>query len=76
MADTTVDTSGKNWVTSGVVKHPAMFGFGPGIEQNTHKIGEAVDICVNGTKIATGEIQSLDDDPTRLGVRIVALVKS
>ena len=40
------------------------------------KIGEAVDICVNGTKIATGEIQSLDDDPTRLGVRIVALVKS
>jgi len=41
--DTTIDTNGKNWVTSGVVKHPAMFGFGPGIEQNTHKIGEAVD---------------------------------
>ncbi|TNF36873.1 MAG: hypothetical protein EP329_04565 [Deltaproteobacteria bacterium] len=41
--DTTVDVEGKNWVTSGVVKHPAMFGFGPGIEQNTHKIGEAVD---------------------------------
>jgi len=40
------------------------------------KIGEAVDICVNGTKIATGEIQSLDDDPTRLGVRIIALEKS
>ncbi|PIE19283.1 MAG: hypothetical protein CSA66_02555 [Proteobacteria bacterium] len=33
----------KRWVTSGVVKHPAMFGFGPGIEQNTHKIGECVD---------------------------------
>ena len=24
-------------------KHPAMFGIGPGIEQNTHKIGECVD---------------------------------
>ena len=24
-------------------KHPAMFGFGVGIEQNTHKIGECVD---------------------------------
>ncbi|PKN55684.1 MAG: hypothetical protein CVU56_20120 [Deltaproteobacteria bacterium HGW-Deltaproteobacteria-14] len=41
--NTSVNTAGKNWVTSGVVKHPAMFGFGPGIEQNTHKIGEAVD---------------------------------
>ena len=41
--DTTIATEGKGWVTSGVVKHPAMFGFGPGIEQNTHKIGEAVD---------------------------------
>lgn len=40
------------------------------------KIGEAVDICVNGTKIATGEIQSLDDDPSRLGVRILALEKN
>ena len=40
------------------------------------KIGEAVDICVNGTKIATGEIQSLEDDPTRLGVRIISLEKS
>lgn len=39
------------------------------------RIGEAVDICVNGTKIATGEIQSLDDDPSRLGVRIIALEK-
>jgi flagellar motor switch protein FliN/FliY len=40
------------------------------------KIGDPVDICVNGTKIATGEIQALDDDPTRLGVRITALGKS
>ncbi|MCB9737423.1 MAG: peptidase dimerization domain-containing protein [Deltaproteobacteria bacterium] len=41
--DTSIDTKGKRWVTSGVVKHPAMFGCGPGIEQNTHKIGECVD---------------------------------
>ena len=37
-----VDSS-KNWVHAGGFKHPAMFGFGPGIEQNTHKIGECVD---------------------------------
>ena len=40
------------------------------------KIGEAVDICVNGTKIATGEIQSLEDDPSKLGVKILSLEKS
>jgi putative selenium metabolism hydrolase len=34
----------KQWVESGVYKHPAMFGIGPGIEQNTHKIGECVDL--------------------------------
>jgi putative selenium metabolism hydrolase len=34
----------KGWVTSGAVRHPAMFGIGPGIEQNTHKIGECVDL--------------------------------
>jgi putative selenium metabolism hydrolase len=34
----------KGWVTSGEYKHPAMFGIGPGIEQNTHKIGECVDL--------------------------------
>jgi acetylornithine deacetylase/succinyl-diaminopimelate desuccinylase-like protein len=33
----------KNWVVAGGYKHPPMFGFGPGIEQNTHKIGECVD---------------------------------
>ena len=33
----------KEWVHAGGYKHPPMFGFGPGIEQNTHKIGEAVD---------------------------------
>jgi putative selenium metabolism hydrolase len=34
----------KGWVVSGAYKHPAMFGLGPGIEQNTHKIGECVDL--------------------------------
>lgn len=34
----------KRWVTSGSVKHPPMFGIGPGIEQNTHRIGECVDV--------------------------------
>ncbi len=33
----------KRWVVSGPVRHPAMFGIGPGIEQNTHRIGECVD---------------------------------
>ncbi len=33
----------KGWVRSGQLVHPPMFGFGPGIEQNTHKIGECVD---------------------------------
>jgi putative selenium metabolism hydrolase len=33
----------KRWVHAGGFQHPAMFGIGPGIEQNTHKIGEAVD---------------------------------
>jgi acetylornithine deacetylase/succinyl-diaminopimelate desuccinylase-like protein len=34
----------KRWIVSGDVKHPAMFGVGPGIEQNTHRIGECVDL--------------------------------
>ncbi len=43
--DTTIKVpERKGWVTSGDYKHPAMFGIGPGIEQNTHKIGECVDL--------------------------------
>ena len=34
----------KNWVASGGYRHPAMFGIGAGVEQNTHKIGECVDL--------------------------------
>lgn len=33
----------KRWIDDGVFRHPAMFGIGPGIEHNTHKIGECVD---------------------------------
>jgi putative selenium metabolism hydrolase len=42
--DTTIEVGpAKAWVVSGDVKHPAMFGIGAGIEQNTHRIGECVD---------------------------------
>ena len=34
---------GKGWIESGHYKYPAMLGFGTGIEQNTHKIGECLD---------------------------------
>jgi len=34
----------KKWVTNGVMTHPPMFGIGAGYEQNTHKIGECVDV--------------------------------
>jgi putative selenium metabolism hydrolase len=35
--------TGKRWVVAGALQHPAMFGIGAGIEQNTHRIGECVD---------------------------------
>jgi putative selenium metabolism hydrolase len=34
---------GKSWIEAGGWTHPPMIGMGPGIEQNTHKIGEHVD---------------------------------
>jgi putative selenium metabolism hydrolase len=33
----------KHWVKDGAFTYPAMLGIGPGIEQNTHKIGECMD---------------------------------
>ena len=33
----------KKWVDDGTFRYPAMLGIGPGIEQNTHKIGECMD---------------------------------
>ncbi len=42
--DTSIEVSAaKAWVAAGRHHHPAMFGIGPGIEHNTHKIGECVD---------------------------------
>ncbi|HAP76481.1 MAG TPA: hypothetical protein DCR14_10395 [Acidimicrobiaceae bacterium] len=42
--DTSIDVGPeKRWVVSGAVRHPAMFGIGAGVEQNTHRIGEYVD---------------------------------
>jgi len=34
----------KRWVTAGEVRHPGMFGFGSGIMQNAHQIGEVLDL--------------------------------
>jgi len=34
----------KNWVVDELTAHPPMFGIGAGFEQNTHKIGENVDV--------------------------------
>jgi putative selenium metabolism hydrolase len=43
-ADAPIDVpASKRWVTSGAMRHPAMFGIGAGVEQNTHRIGEYVD---------------------------------
>ncbi len=38
-ADSITVPAVKGWVSQGAFRHPAMFGIGPGIEQNTHKIG-------------------------------------
>lgn len=37
------------------------------------RIGEPVDIVVNGRKIAKGEITVLESDPSRFGVRVTEL---
>ncbi len=43
--DRTIDVpEAKRWLTSGLVRHPAMIGIGPGHEQNAHRIGENVDL--------------------------------
>jgi len=33
----------KRWVRDGAYSYPPILGIGPGVEQNTHKIGECVD---------------------------------
>lgn len=34
----------KRWVLAGDHRHPGMFGFGPGVMQHAHQIGEALDL--------------------------------
>lgn len=40
------------------------------------KIGETVDIVVNGRVIARGEIVVVDEDPSRLGVSLTEVVSA
>lgn len=39
------------------------------------RVGEPVDIVVNGRRIARGEITLLQDDPNRFGVRLTEISK-
>ncbi len=38
------------------------------------RIGEPVDVVVNGRKIARGEITVLESDPSRFGIRLTEIV--
>lgn len=38
------------------------------------RIGEPVDVVVNGRKVARGEITVLDSDPTRFGIRLTEII--
>jgi flagellar motor switch protein FliN/FliY len=38
------------------------------------RIGEAVDVVVNGRKIASGEITVLDSDPSRFGIKLTQII--
>ena len=38
------------------------------------RVGEPVDIVVNGRKIAKGEITVLESDPSRFGVQLTEIV--
>ena len=38
------------------------------------RIGEAVDVVVNGRMIARGEITVLESDPSRFGIRLTEVV--
>jgi flagellar motor switch protein FliN/FliY len=40
------------------------------------RIGEAVDVVVNGRRIARGEITVLDSDPSRFGIRLTEIAGS
>ncbi|RWB75949.1 MAG: flagellar motor switch protein FliN [Mesorhizobium sp.] len=38
------------------------------------RIGEPVDVVVNGRRIARGEITVLENDPTRFGIRLTEII--
>ena len=38
------------------------------------RIGEPVDVMVNGRKIARGEITVLEHDPSRFGIRLTEII--
>jgi flagellar motor switch protein FliN/FliY len=38
------------------------------------KIGEPVDVIVNGRVVARGEVVVMDDDPSRLGISLTEVV--
>jgi flagellar motor switch protein FliN/FliY len=40
------------------------------------RIGEAVDVMVNGRRIARGEITVLENDPSRFGIRLTEIIAS
>ena len=40
------------------------------------RIGEPVDVVVNGRKIARGEIIVLENDPSRFGIRLTEIITS
>ena len=38
------------------------------------RIGEPVDVVVNGRKIACGEITVLENDPSRFGIKLTRII--
>jgi len=40
------------------------------------RIGEPVDVVVNGRKIASGEVTVLENDPSRFGIKLTHIVDS
>ncbi len=40
------------------------------------RIGEPVDVMVNGRKIACGEITVLEDDPSRFGIKLTQIINA
>lgn len=38
------------------------------------RVGEAVDVVVNGRRIARGEITVLESDPSRFGIRLTEII--